>query len=93
VTSGSRALSAARSRAIRRRPAAVMRTCSLLMASPSAGFLPRIAQMIKLPTSAWTSVAPLSSSAAKARSSLARSATVCRPQRTPFSLAGRHLGP
>src|SRR6202040_2464649 len=47
-----------------------MRTCSLLIASPSAGFLPRIAQMIKLPTSVWTSVAPLSSSAAKARASV-----------------------
>src|SRR6516165_7214440 len=47
-----------------------MRTCSLLIASPSAGFLPRIAQRIKLPTSAWTSVAPLASSAAKARASV-----------------------
>jgi len=46
-----------------------MRTCSLLIASPSAGFLPRIAQRIKLPTSAWNSVAPLASSAAKARAS------------------------
>ena len=36
-----------------------MRTCSLLIGSPSAGFLPRIAHRIKLPTSAWTSVAPL----------------------------------
>jgi hypothetical protein len=41
-----------------------------LIASPSAGFLPRIALRIKLPTSAWTSVAPLSSSAAKARASV-----------------------
>ena len=38
-----------------------MRTCSLLIASPSAGFLPRIAQRIKLPTSVWNSVAPLAS--------------------------------
>ena len=47
-----------------------MRTCSLLIASPSAGFLPRIAQRIKLPTSAWNSVAPLASSRAKARASV-----------------------
>src|SRR5258708_7436782 len=47
-----------------------MRTCSLLMASPSVGFLPRIAQRMKLPTSVWNSVAPLSSSAANARASV-----------------------
>src|ERR1700719_1617024 len=47
-----------------------MRTCSLLIASPNAGFLPRIAQRMKLPTSVWNSVAPLSSSAANARASV-----------------------
>ena len=47
-----------------------MRTCSLLIASPSTGFLPRIAQRIKLPTSVWNSVAPLSSSRGKARASV-----------------------
>src|SRR6516165_12508220 len=47
-----------------------MRTCSLLIASPSAGFLPRIAHKIKLPTNAWNSVAALSSSAANARASV-----------------------
>src|SRR6516225_7345623 len=47
-----------------------MRTCSLLIGSPSAGFLPRIAHRIKLPTSAWHSVAPLSSSRGKARASV-----------------------
>src|ERR1700730_4435533 len=47
-----------------------MRTCSLLIGSPSAGFLPRIAQMIKLPTKVWNSVAPVSSSVANARASV-----------------------
>src|SRR5262249_14921121 len=46
-----------------------MRTCSLLIASPNAGFLPRIAHRIKLPTSVWHSIAPHASSGANARAS------------------------
>ena len=51
-------------------PARERERFSAISSAPSAGFLPRIAQRIKLPTSVWNSVAPLASSRAKARASV-----------------------